>query len=72
MINFFKKKPVARTHTEVIRLSKQDSTQEFTMTEKWIIGCYKYYRTLLKSNEDKATADKWWNGCVKSYNKNTK
>ena len=71
MINFFKKKPARRTHTEVIKLAKQDGTQEFSMTEKWIIGCHKYYRTLLKLNEDKVAADKWWDGCVKSYNRNT-
>jgi hypothetical protein len=72
MINLFKKKQTVRTYAEVIKLSQQDGSQEFTMSEKWIIGCYKYYRTLLETNEDKATAEKWWSGCVKSYNNKIK
>ena len=72
MINFFKKKQTVRTYAEVINLHQQNSSQEFTMSEKWIIGCYKYYRSLLETNEDKATAEKWWSGCVKSYNNKIK
>jgi hypothetical protein len=47
MINLFKKKQEVRSYAEVIKLSQQDGTQQFSMTEKWIVGCYKYYRTLL-------------------------
>jgi hypothetical protein len=73
MINLFKKKPAAgRTYAEVIKLSQQDGSQEFSMGEKWIIGCYKYYRTLLDNNENKQAAEKWWSGCVKSYNNKIK
>ena len=68
MFNLFKKKPAGRTASELVKLSQQNSCEEFTMSEKWIIGCYKYYCKLQESNEDKATADKWWSGCIKSYN----
>jgi hypothetical protein len=67
-MNFFKKKQGTRTYSEVIKLSQQDGNQQFSMTEKWILGCYKYYRTLLHTNENPQAAEKWWSGCVKSYN----
>lgn len=72
MINFFKKKAKGRSYADVIKLSQQDGSQQFSMTEKWIVGCYKYYRTLLDTNEDKEAAEKWWSGCVKSYNERIK
>jgi len=65
-----KKVPVqkTRTYSEVIQLSQQNELREPTMTEKWLIGCYKYYQSLLLIDEDVQVAEKWWTGCIKSYN----
>jgi hypothetical protein len=60
--------PVKRTYQEVIQLFQQNDLNIPTMTEKWLIGCYKYYRSLLVIDEDVQVAEKWWNGCIKSYN----
>lgn len=60
--------PKTKTYAEVIELYQQEKIPAPTMTEKWLMGCYKYYRSLLTINEDKAVAEKWWSGCIKSYN----
>ena len=60
--------PKTKTYAEVIELSQQENLINPTMTEKWLVGCYKYYRSLLVINEDKQVAEKWWSGCIKSYN----
>jgi len=71
-MNLFNKKPAGRNYADVIKLSQQDGSQQFSMTEKWIVGCYKYYRTLLDTNENPQAAEKWWTGCIKSYNERIK
>ena len=60
--------PVKKTYAEVIQLFQQSELTNPTMTEKWLLGCYKYYRSLLAIDEDSQVAEKWWTGCIKSYN----
>jgi hypothetical protein len=60
--------PATRSYVEVIQLFQQNDLNIPTMTEKWLLGCYKYYQSLLAMNEDKHVAEKWWAGCIKSYN----
>jgi hypothetical protein len=59
---------VPKTYVEVIQLYQQNDLNIPTMTEKWLLGCYKYYQSLLEINENKKIAEKWWSGCIKSYN----
>ena len=61
--------PAIKTYAEVIELNQQEKLLNPTMTEKWLLGCYNYYRSLLAIEEDKTVAEKWWKGCIKSYNK---
>jgi hypothetical protein len=60
--------PKTKTYAEVIELHQQEKLTNPTMTEKWLLGCYKYYRSLLVIEEDVQVAEKWWSGCIKSYN----
>jgi hypothetical protein len=60
--------PATRSYVEVIQLFQQNDLNIPTMTEKWLLGCYKYYQSLLVIKEDKQVAEKWWVGCIKSYN----
>ena len=39
-----------------------------TWEEEWIIGCYKRYI----NNKENPEIVKWWQGCIKNYNKNRK
>lgn len=64
--------PVSKTYVEVIQLSQQNKLIHPTMTEKWLLGCYKYYQSLLLIDEDVQVAEKWWVGCIKSYNERIK
>ena len=57
-----------RTYDQVIQLFQENDLNTPTMTEKWLLGCYKYYRSLLAIDEDVLVAEKWWSGCIKSYN----
>ena len=59
---------VPKTYVEVIKLSQQNELNFPTMTEKWLLGCYRYYQSLLEINENKKVAEKWWIGIIKSYN----
>jgi hypothetical protein len=67
-----KQVPVSKTYVEVIQLSQQNKLVNLTMTEKWLLGCYKYYQSLLVIDEDVQVAEKWWTGCIKSYNERIK
>lgn len=60
--------PKKRTYVEVIQLHQQNNLVNLTMTEKWLVGCYKYYQSLLQIDEDVQVAEKWWTGVIKSYN----
>jgi hypothetical protein len=60
--------PAKRTYVEVIQLFQQNDLNTPTMTERWLLGCYKYYQKLLVIEEDVQVAEKWWIGCIKSYN----
>lgn len=59
---------VPKTYVEVIQLSQRNELNLPTMTEKWLLGCYRYYQSLLEINENKKVAEKWWIGIIKSYN----
>ena len=59
---------VPKTYVEVIQLSQRNELNLPTMTEKWLLGCYKYYQSLLEISENKKVAEKWWIGIIKSYN----
>ena len=61
-----------KSYQEVLQLYSQNELNNPTMTEKWLVGCYKYYRTLLEIDEDVQIAEKWWLGCIKSYNERIK
>ena len=67
-----KQVPVLKTYIEVLQLNQENKLINPTMTEKWLIGCYKYYQSLLLIDEDIQVAEKWWTGCIKSYNERIK
>ena len=66
------KVPVKKSYVEVLKLHQENKLINPTMIEKWLIGCYKYYQTLLQIDEDKQVAETWWLGCLKSYNERIK
>jgi hypothetical protein len=66
------KVPVKKSYLEVLKLNQENKLVHPTMTEKWLLGCYKYYQSLLLIDEDVQVAEKWWTGCIKSYNERIK
>lgn len=66
------KVPVKKSYLEVLQLNQENKLIHPTMTERWLLGCYKYYQSLLVIDEDKQVAEKWWTGCIKSYNERIK
>lgn len=57
---------------KLLEIRNSNKLYIFNWMEDWILGCYKNYNerlSLITSKKDLQNLNKWWKGCIRTYNK---